>query len=260
LLSVRKNTANIAVIADLGRYPLFINIASLAIKHWVKLLNSQGTLAYDAYVEDRISDGLGGVNWVTFIRTLLSRCNLQHVWESQSVKNALPVVKAVTVELKNQYENLFFERITGSHGRSHTGGNKLRTYAMLKSDYQLETYVSVPFPTCFSHNIARIRTGSHDLEIERGRWAKIPAGERYCRHCKTLVEDEVHFVTVCTLFDTYRRDLYKICNIDKQFQTENDIFITLFKSNDVVVLKALGNFIMKAFGKRKTLLYDNTVT
>jgi hypothetical protein len=56
------------------------------------------------------------------------------------------------------------------------------------------------------------------------------------------------------------RDLYKICNIDKQFKTESDIFITLFKSNDVVVLKALGNFIMKAFGKRKTLLYDNTVT
>jgi len=77
-----------------------------------------------------------------------NRCNLQHVWERQSVKNSLPIIKAVTTSSKTQNEQLCFDKIKSSHGRSNTSGNKLRTYASLKSRYIIENYLNVPFPTC----------------------------------------------------------------------------------------------------------------
>jgi hypothetical protein len=227
--------------------------------YWVKLLNSRGTLAYDAYLEDKAADAAGGRNWVTFIRTLLTRCRLQHIWERGLLqKDSPPIVKAVREVLTEQYEQLAFGRIHSVHGKSKTSGNKLRTYAMLKSEYKIENYLNIILPAHLAQNIARIRTSSHDLEIERGRRVKpisIPADERWCRHCKTTVEDEIHFVTICPLYESYRNELYKTCQIKQQHHQEKDIFIQLFTSTDSVCIRALGVFLQKAFSKRKSWLY-----
>ena len=38
----------------------------------------------------------------------------------------------------------------------------------------------------------------HKLEIEIGRYKKIPAESRFCQKCKSgKVEDEIHFITEC---------------------------------------------------------------
>ena len=45
--------------------------------------------------------------------------------------------------------------------------------------------------------MAEIRVIAHNLVIERGRKNKpksVPANERFRRNCKTMVEDEVHFI------------------------------------------------------------------
>jgi hypothetical protein len=52
--------------------------------------------------------------------------------------------------------------------------------------------------------VAKFRTGSHWLEIQRGRFTK-PQTEREDRLCKKcnlgLVEDEVHVVFICPLYE-----------------------------------------------------------
>ena len=169
-----------------------------------------------------------------------------------------PIVKAVRADLTRQYEELAFGRINSVHGKSKAHGNKLRTYAMLKTDYNIENYLNIILPAHLAQNISRIRTSSHDLEIERGRRAKpksIPAEERWCRHCKALVEDEIHFVTVCPLYESYRIELYKTYRIKQQSHCEKDIFIQLFSSRDAGHILALGTFLQKAFSKRKSWLY-----
>ena len=50
LLGVHKNTTNIAVRGELGRYPLFIDVCKHMVKYWLKLTEStENTLLYDAY-------------------------------------------------------------------------------------------------------------------------------------------------------------------------------------------------------------------
>jgi hypothetical protein len=55
--------------------------------------------------------------------------------------------------------------------------------------------------------VAKIRTGSHWLEIQQGRFTK-PQTERENRLCKKnylgVVEDEIHVVFVCPLSETLR--------------------------------------------------------
>ena len=63
------------------------------------------------------------------------------------------------------------------------------------------------FPPFIKRSIAQIRLSSHDLEIERGRRTRpkpTPACELYCHQCTTKVEDEMHFVIECPMYDDIR--------------------------------------------------------
>jgi len=52
--------------------------------------------------------------------------------------------------------------------------------------------------------ITRIRTGSHHLKIETGRWARIPTENRKC-HCQTGIQDEEHVLLKCPLSKDLRQ-------------------------------------------------------
>ena len=113
------------------------------------------------------------------------------------------------------------------HGR---GGNKLRTYSLLKSEYEAEEYVcngSIKFPD--RRAMAQLRCGSAPIGIETGRYKNgvhLPAHERICEICGTSVEDEVHVIMKCNLYDDLRDDLFDaassinpsfpiLCDMDK---------------------------------------------
>jgi hypothetical protein len=49
----------------------------------------------------------------------------------------------------------------------------------------------------------RTRLGSHNLAVERGRWARVPRDERRCPACDVL-EDECHVLCVCPLTEPQR--------------------------------------------------------
>ena len=59
-------------------------------------------------------------------------------------------------------------------------------------------------------DFARLRTSSHSLEIEVGRYhrPKIPREERKCNLCKSgEVENEMHFLLHCEYFKEIRKPL-----------------------------------------------------
>ena len=47
--------------------------------------------------------------------------------------------------------------------------------------------------------ISKLRLGSHNLLVERGRWTNTNYEERKCILCNDI-EDEYHFVVICTKF------------------------------------------------------------
>ena len=57
--------------------------------------------------------------------------------------------------------------------------------------------------------MAGIRVSAHNLQIERGRKNKpksVPVNERFCGNCKTMVEDEVHFISDCPTYEPLRNE------------------------------------------------------
>ena len=82
----------------------------------------------------------------------------------------------------------------------------LRTYRYIKWSFKIEPYLYLVKDHRYRHAIAQLRTSSHILHIERGRYTKprTPVNERLCSLCN-CVEDELHFVTASTINQTERK-------------------------------------------------------
>ena len=63
-------------------------------------------------------------------------------------------------------------------------------------------------------NIAKIKTNSHELHSETGRWAipKTPWVERICHLCENRnIEDENHFLLECPAYTHIRSQFHNLC-------------------------------------------------
>ena len=100
----------------------------------------------------------------------------------------------------------------------------LRMYRYIKWSFKIEPCLYLVKDHRYRHAIAQLRTSSHILQIERGRYTKprTPVNERLCTLCN-CVEDELHFVTACTINRTERKIMYdKICPKFPEFSQLND--------------------------------------
>ena len=90
--------------------------------------------------------------------------------------------------------------------------------------------------------------------IEKGRHHKkpIPRTERLCKFCE-VVEDELHFIVSCDLFETERETLFEACrNSSALFEGMADEMKLIFilTNEDTVIESRLGNFVYNSFRKR----------
>ena len=140
---------------------------------------------------------------------------------------------------------------------AHMFSGKLDTYFSLKQSFCMEPYLSlVNF-----HNrraICKIRISAHNLMIESGRYHKpkpLPREERICRNCcLNETENEIHFLTRCSKYDSERVDFYKIiCLNNANFNLLDDTnkALWLLSQEREDVLKELALYILKCFDKRK---------
>ena len=54
----------------------------------------------------------------------------------------------------------------------------------------------------------KIRISNSNLNIERGRYIKLPVEKRICPLCNIEPEDEIHFILKCLKLDECRRELF----------------------------------------------------
>ena len=119
------------------------------------------------------------------------------------------------------------------------------------SCFTFQPYLDILNIKKFRTALTRLRTSSHRLEIEMGRWkkpTKVPITERKCSHCQIL-EDEYHLLFECSLFNNIRTELIK-----PYFRIRPSMFKTveLIKSENKQQVKKLAMYIFKAFKSRQT--------
>ena len=117
-------------------------------------------------------------------------------------------------QLKNNLERE--EAIRGN------GENKLRTYRIFKFNYFTEKYLDIKSPRLRSA-IAKFRCGIAPINIEIGRYYGISVNKRFCHFCSDEVENEIHVLLYCSMYNCVRDRLFKhAVYINNTFMSLND--------------------------------------
>ena len=177
-------------------------------------------------------------NWAYHIHTLLNNLGMTNLWLNQ---DTLPID---IMPIKQR----IIDNCTQSWCAQINNLPKLCSYSLFKHDFNQETYLSCISENKFRIALCKLRTSSHDLQIEVGRYTNIPRQERICINCNMrVVENEYHLLLVCPkhreLRNKYLNNYY--CRWQTLTKFEN-----LMISKSPKILVNLSKFVYFAFHNR----------
>ena len=151
---------------------------------------------------------------------------------------------------------------------------------MFKGSFTKEPYIDLVRNRNQRSFLSRLRTGSHHLNIEKGRWTRpvTPIEERTCQYCtpassascspgsgpspstSACIDTEQHFLMFCSRFSSVRKSAFKEINlIFPQFLTlsANEKFLTLLCPTEPKIAKITNRLIKQMFNGRDKIDQSN---
>lgn len=248
-LGVNKYSSNLAVLSETGRLPMYFSVIISILKYLFRLENASEGLLKEAYTLSKSLYHEGIHSWYTSALHILQLLDLNI--SSCINLNLSQLVNIVKGKLINKYKSFWNQE----RERSLVSG-KLDTYFSIKRNFTMEPYLLLN-DFHLRKAICKLRISAHNLLIESGRYAKsksIPRSERICKNCNlNLLENEIHFLTQCTLYDSERAEFYKkVSDFNTNFALLNDddkaMWLLLQENKDI--LSGLASFIVNCFDKR----------
>ena len=143
-------------------------------------------------------------------------------------------------------------------GSDYSDHNKLRGYKMYKGFFGLEPYISKVNNRKQSCHLSRLRTSSHNLKLESGRWSGVPVSQRLCIYCnQSQVDDEEHCLLSCPTFSTKRNCFFaKLGSMGVSFNEncpKEDILARILCPKDAKMAKLVNKYIGILFHARDQL-------
>ena len=241
-LGVGKKASNMASRAELGKFPLQITIYKRLFKY-ITHINSlpETAIAKQAFL---ISKDLYLNNKTCFYKNAMDilkhyKCQRQIVdLESISAQSLNPIIDSV----KQSFVTLWKNQIEHS--------SKLYFYSTLKTEYELEKYLTVIKNTNHRRTLTRFRISNHKLMIECGRYHNIPHDERICKLCTSNeIENEEHLLFSCQAYDNIRQNILTGLP-NNTHQGDRNLSVDLLKSTDDETILKLSKFIYSCFELR----------
>ena len=246
LLGVNVSTTNIIIRAEVGRYPLKINVDAKTVV-FIKHINEQtdcqlSTLEY--VFEKQIADKCNRPNIFRFLQKTEEKMKRSDKTKSIDQLNKVKIKDT----LKAQYLTSWRECLNKT--------NKSLTYRQYKDNIKPSPYLQHVSNRKHRRAMAKLRLSDHNLEIEKGRHTKpkIYLQNRICKMCNlSRVEDEVHFLTEGDQYKSERASLLKDMkqlhfnlNTDLKNETLKNLMICDHKQVNI----RLAKFIYEGFQKR----------
>ena len=247
ICGTHKRATNYAILGELGRYPLYIDVLLNSIKYFQRLnmLADENKLVSKALHENLSMKENNKKCWIKDVHLLLRNIGIT---ETDSSDLFINVKNKLISNFKEKWKSTLSENCSQQTG-------KLRTYATFKTIFGREKYFSViknrEVRKCFT----KFRISAHVLEIERGRYKKIDVNNRICKFCTLgAVEDEHHFIFSCPLYNNKREDfMCGLINNNNNFEnlSNNEKLIWLMSNEDDDVILDFSNYIYNCFKIRK---------
>ena len=237
-LGVGRYTPSAGVAGDMGWTPTLIrqwkSVSNVWSRHSV-LPNSRINKRIFMYAYQNGNNRCK--NWPFRIKTHLNAINCSLFDTVEQPINKRKMIEQVTNSMKSIHVIKWAEIVNNDRGVSGRGGNKLRKYRLFKSRYETETYCKTIMSSTHRSAMAKFRTGVAPLRIETGRYEGLPEAERTCIFCKDHVEDEIHALFDCHLYNEIRLELFQYAQyVNNHFNslTKLDKFVFLFCSPKMV--------------------------
>ena len=243
----------IACRAELGRYPLSIDIKASICSYWQRLKQStNNVLLREAFQYATKNTPFYNIQQNEEIN---KKCKVKELVTQQHIKNARLVIKKT---LRDQHLQNWLE----TQHRSPTNSREKFTHREIKNNYQFENYLTLITKPVHKISLTRLRLGCHALRIQTGKYenrgALIPVEERTCLVCKEdCIEHKQHFLIYSRGDTTLRRKLHShISNVDTHYNilNDNEKIRYLLRAENTITSKIIGNYIHLIFKKRKEIL------
>ena len=255
ILGVSRKTTNMSILLELGRYPININIQYQAIKYYLRFPTlNKDRLLYEAYENDKKLNSTGEQNtFITYITNILNNLGLSYIWRNQQDESD-EVHETNNINILTRLTDIFSQSILDHINNTNSG--KLKFLSTVKEIYGMENYLKIK---SYQNRraLTKLRTSSHNLAIETGRWANTKREERLCKQCnENKIEDENHLLFECKAYTEKRLTTFQFIQsqlgIDLSCEIrKTDNLKILFSSNDINAMNALGKFVKQSFEKRQ---------
>ena len=151
----------------------------------------------------------GGLNRAFNVKKILDKLGLSNLWINQL---SLTInFSQIQQRILDRYQQKWYSEINNSQ--------RLFYYRMFKHQFMCEQYLNSQLNNKFKYSLARFRTSSHDLDIEKGRYNRIRREDRLCKLCNlNQIETEYHFL----LIRPFYRDL-RLKYIKRYYQTWSNL-------------------------------------
>ena len=167
---MNKKSTNIAMLSEFGRYPLCIKVITNTCNFLQRLLTTNSALLQDAYKESCQVASRGKMSWTACVEFVL-----KHIGVSAKLAYHPHFSSIVKMNLINRFKKNLNSTLSKC---KDTNEGKLRTYALFKTHFQKEKYLSVIKDIEIRKCFMSFRISSHKLEIERGRFKKLAVKDR----------------------------------------------------------------------------------
>ena len=195
ILHVHRKTPTNACRAELGRYPMIINIQKRALNFFNHLKSSPlDTFHSKALQTQELNPDKSPLCQLVLRLTSPTQTHPNQSHTNTAFQTPIRVNQIITQCKETYLEH--WEEETKSQSR-------LECYLALERDYKLAEYLSTVRDRKQRQILTKYRLSDHQLAIETGRHKKSwqPKENRICGHCSTgEVETEMHFLLQCETF------------------------------------------------------------
>ena len=253
-LGVTKSTPNAAIQGELAWTTPVENQWVTIGRQWCRLLNMPNLrLTKRIFIWAKSQNK----NWITYVKRQLQKLDMHHISDVNATADSVHTLALLRDKMHEITIRDWCSELNRENAKRGAGGNKLRTYRNFKTEYEAETYLQKPIPWRHRRALAQFRCASAPIRVETGRYERLALADRHCFACVGQVEDELHVVTKCPLYQDLRLELFNECfKSDINFETmtnENKLYFIL---SDVSVINIAARILHQILTRRRSFIYQ----